>query len=370
MRKRIILSAAVLTLLLPAACEKPQGNGKDDWKMSSVTAILPDDLEEFDLDYEKPGKSLEFLWECEDTDAEYAIVFSLSEELDEPVCIDVEDGLSAKVTHKEFDGILADLGVGEYRMGELFWAIRATKSGKDSYSYSEVRSMKLFRFYSPFIDPRDGEEYGVCRVSDAMTGDYSVWMRANMRAVKYSDGTEIGDGVKFYTPKEGEDESIAKVYGGYYRWTAAVRGNHGAEEGEKLQGVCPDGWHVPTKAEWDFLINACTSDDNPAGSLKNKAYWDPASTNGNKPVTNILGFDMAATGYIWEVPANDVIENGANTYFWTATEPREGDVYPWNPDPADFPSQGVTYGFTKDDFGAALYPYDRSRGYSVRCVLD
>ena len=58
------------------------------------------------------------------------------------------------------------------------------------------------------------------------------------------------------------------------------------------------------------------------------------------------------------------------TYFWTATAPKAGDIYPWNPPVENFPNQAVTYGFNVNDFGAALYPYDRTRGFSVRCVLD
>lgn len=366
--KKSILTAAALTAILFSACDKPAQNDKNNEQVSKVEAILPDDLEEYELDYDKQDKTIEFEWESENESAEYSIVFSIDDELSDPVNIEAGNATSCKITHKQLDDVLSGLGVGIYKKSRVYWAISAVKG--DKKSFSEVRSMEVFRFYGPFRDPRDNEEYGVCRITDELTGDYSVWMRENTRATKYSDGTEIGDGVKFYEPKEGEDEALAKIYGGYYTWNAAVRGNNGAEEGEKLQGVCPDGWHVPTKPEWDFLINACTSEDNPGGSLKNPAYWDKNATNGGKPVTNSIGFDMAGSGYIWEVPVNDVIENGIVTYFWTATAPKDGDVYPWNPNPADFPGQGVTYGFNANDFGAALYPYGRSRGYNVRCVLN
>lgn len=72
--------------------------------------------------------------------------------------------------------------------------------------------MKLFRFYKPFIDPRDNEEYRVCRVFDPISEDYAVWLADNLRATTYSDGTPLGENdVKFYTPQEGEDESWTKV---------------------------------------------------------------------------------------------------------------------------------------------------------------
>lgn len=364
--KKVLLSlASALFVFGAVSCQKENGNGDGD-QVAQIAVFSPDDLEEFDLDYENQQKKLTFEWESDDASATYSIIFSLSEEMTETESVEVGTGFVKDLTHLDFDNILADLGVGEYKRGTLYWAIQGVSEA--GTSMSEVRSMELFRFYKPFVDPRDNEEYRVCKVVDKLTGDYAVWLADNLRATKYSDGTEIGEnGVKFYSPGEDGDPEMVDIYGGYYTWTAMMRGDKGAEEGEKIQGVAPQGWHIPTKAEWDFLINACTDSDNPAESLKNKDYWDPASLNVGK---NTIGFNMAAAGYIWEIPVNDVIENGAKAYFWTATAPKEGDVYPWDPPVADFPNQGVTYGFDKDDFGAALYPYSRSRGYSVRCVLD
>ena len=103
--------------------------------------------------------------------------------------------------------------------------------------------MDLFRFYKPFVDPRDNEEYRVCRVEDALTGDYAVWLADNMRATVYADGTAIGaEGVRFYgdNPDDGTMTDMKDIYGGYYTWTAAVRDVASAESGTQVQGVCPD----------------------------------------------------------------------------------------------------------------------------------
>lgn len=104
-----------------------------------------------------------------------------------------------------------------------------------------------------------------------------------------------------------------------------------AESGAQVQGVCPDGWHVASKAEWDFLINGCTDEDEPGTALKEASFWDPSATNIG---ANTLGFNMAGAGYIWQtedpaaepLSANTVIEAGMNTYFWTSTAPKEGDI--------------------------------------------
>lgn len=366
--KRTLFFLAVITVgIAIVSCNKNTNEGEEQ-QVAQIAIYSPDDLEEFDLEYDNQDKSLTFEWESDDPTATYSILFSLSEDMSATEAIEVGTETTRDVTHAEFDEILGALGVKEYNGATLYWAIQGTTAAGNSMS--EVRSMDLFRFYKPFVDPRDNEEYRVCRVEDALTGDYAVWLADNMRATVYADGTAIGaEGVRFYgdNPDDGTMTDMKDIYGGYYTWTAAVRDVASAESGTQVQGVCPDGWHMPSKDEWDFLINGCTDEDEPGTALKEASYWDANATNVGK---NSIGFNMAGAGYIWEPLTNRIDDEGMNTYFWTATAPKEGDVYPWDPPVADFPTQGVTYGFAANDFGAALYPYNRGRGFSVRCVLD
>lgn len=333
--------------------------------VGNIVVYLPDDLEEIDLDYKAQNKKIDFEWEeVEGEGVEYSLVFSLSEEMDNVQAKDVDYNTSFSITHLEFDDLLAKMGVGEYKRGTVYWLVEATTSkGKVR---SEVRSMNVFRFYKPFIDPRDNEEYRVCRVVDIASGNYAVWLADNIRAKVYSDGTAIdNDKMLFHSDESNPD--LVKAIGGYYTWTVVMRGTVGAEEGEKIQGIAPVGWHIPTKIEWDFLINNCGDSTIPGTELKDNKMWDPSATDIGR---NSIGFNIIGTGYVWSLPENTPIEIGANTYFWTSTVPKAGDVYPWDPSPELFPNQGVTYGFMANDPGAALYPYDRTRGFSVRCVLD
>ena len=373
MKKSMFLVAAMAGVLFAACSEETGNEGTKEPVACDVNVILPDDLEEFDLDWSDKTRTLEFEWECEDPEAEYSIVFSLLDDLSSPYKVVVgKDVYQTSMTHEQLDLVMEELGVPAYRNADIYWAIEGVNG--NAVSESVVRSMMLFRFYKPFVDSVNNQEYKVCRVVDETTGDYAVWMAENLRSTKYSDGTAIGDDVRFIGDNPGEDPTMKDVYGGYYTWTGAVRGTTGAESAPKVQGACPEGWHVASKPEWDFVIN-CTG-ENP-GSLKNAAYWVPEATNNNKPVTNAFGFGLPGAGYIWQSEAegqrplaNGVIENGKFACYWTANAPVEGDVYPWNPPVSDYPWQGVTYAFNANDHGAALYPYVRGRGYSVRCVLD
>lgn len=376
MKKSLVLMAAMAGVLF-AACEPENGQSTKEPQASEITAILPDDLEVIELDWANKTTELDFEWESADESATYSIVFSLEDDLSSPYKVEAGKVLEYALTHEDLDEVLAELGVPAYRCADVYWAIESVNG--DLTASSDVRSMNLFRLYRPFVDTVNEDEYKVCRVTNEMTGDYAVWMAENLRAVKYSDGTSIGADVRFYGDAVADnagDAAMKNVYGGYYTWTGAVRGNTGAEVAPKVQGACPAGWHVASKSEWDFLINSL-EEGNPGGALKNASYWNQNATNGNKPVSDAIGFGLPAAGYIWQSEAegqaplaNGVIEAGNFACYWTANAPVEGDVIPWNPPVADFPYQGTTYAFNANDFGAALYVYPRGRGYSVRCVLD
>ncbi len=359
--KKLLFLAALGAVLL-ASCKKDEGN--DNGTIAAIEIRYPDDLEELELDYSNPNRKLEFSWlPASDASLQYKLIFSLDEQLQSPQTIDAGTVAGLDVSHQELEQLLERLGVRAYHRGEVFWTVEV--QGGAGSKRGDVRSMKVFRFLKPFTDPRDNEEYRVCRIVDPVTGDYAVWMAENLRATTYADGTAL-PGYRMY---DGDDPARIKVYGAYYDWNTVMRGNRGAEEGEKIQGIAPDGWHIPTKNEWDFIINSADVGNGPATELKDKEWWDPSSINVG---TNSGGFGMPGAGYIWtnSNPDHAVLESGAYAYYWTATQPVSGDVFPWDPPAAEFPNQATTYGFNKDDFGAALYPYPKERGFSVRCVAD
>lgn len=370
MKKILYILASAMLVLFAACTKEPAGNNdnpdnpqkEDDNKGKdkvNIEVIFPDDLEEIALEYSNQTKTLQFEWESDSETAEYSIVFSLSKDLSSPQVISAGNGFTKKLTHADLDGILEDLGVGAYKEGEVYWTIQ---SGDTK---GEVRSMKLLRFFGPFTDPRDGQIYRVCRVVDPLTGESAVWLADNLRATSYADGTPLtGLDVIFWAPNETFGEEWVDIFGGYYTWNAAMRDVAAVENGERVQGIAPDGWHMPSLEEWQFLLNNCTEDDTPGTDLKDKNLWDPGAEG-----VNSLGFNMAGTGYVWE-GCDFVIEAGSFTAFWAATVPVAGDVIPWSPSEAEFYHQGYSYSFTKNDYGAALYVYDRARNYCIRCVLD
>lgn len=110
-------------------------------------------------------------------------------------------------------------------------------------------------------------------------GSAGVWMIENLRATKLADGTPLNnegttatDNVYFafaYPNKSKEYFDTNPRIGLLYDWAAATNKKNintvaqtpGAldgnsieiskhKEGVHLQGICPNGWHLPTAAEW------------------------------------------------------------------------------------------------------------------------
>ncbi|WP_255252420.1 FISUMP domain-containing protein [Fibrobacter sp. UWT3] len=97
-----------------------------------------------------------------------------------------------------------------------------------------------------------------------------------------------------------------------------VGGMKNAWFGEK--DACPTGWHVPTKAEWQTLIDHTT-----AAALKSTTGWD-----GGRNGTNESGFSAYPDGYYYTYGTKGIQGKGTSAYFWTSSTKYSdgtGDVY-------------------------------------------
>ena len=99
----------------------------------------------------------------------------------------------------------------------------------------------------------DGNRYKTVKINGMQ------WMVENLRTTHYADGTPIAKAQPdskdteqplYYDRFEQQDST--KKYGLLYNWFAAVRSTASDTSGI-VQGVCPDGWHLPSESEWDML---------------------------------------------------------------------------------------------------------------------
>ncbi len=134
-----------------------------------------------------------------------------------------------------------------------------------------------------------------------------------------------------------EDRNLyCRMYGRLYTWLAAMY-------------ACPEGWHLPSTAEFQTLFAAVGGEDIAGTVLKSKSGW---YNNGNG--TNAFGFSALPAGV--RVNYGVFLDAGNGAYFWSATEYDSSDAY------------GM-YLYYNDDIAYLDYD-DESTARSVRCLRD
>jgi len=192
----------------------------------------------------------------------------------------------------------------------------------------------------------DGNTYDAVQIGN------QVWMAENLRTTRYADGTTIPLGTSTSTttayryapgPNQSNEENMENVahYGYLYNWPAVMHNENTSDANPSgVQGICPDGWHVPSDAEWTELTDymstqpAYIAGGNPehiAKALATTWGWNSSSEidaiGNNLSTNNATGFSAPPAGTIQGVPGNFWVVFGEATYFWTATE----EETPWDP---------------------------------------
>lgn len=106
--------------------------------------------------------------------------------------------------------------------------------------------------------------------------DAGWWMVENLRTTKWPDGSnvdlnyipdptidnnEVGKFAAYTSPLM--NTNLVEEYGYFYNYNAATRYSPEDPSGPVVQGICPNGWHIPSQSEWRLLLqvikeNPCT----------------------------------------------------------------------------------------------------------------
>jgi len=124
----------------------------------------------------------------------------------------------------------------------------------------------------------DGNTYVTVKIGDQW------WMAENLRVTRDPSGAPIDS----HVPNNEED--LIPTYGRLYTWDVVMNGS--TQPG--AQGIAPDGWHIPSDAEWDALFAFLGGDSLAGGALKESgtAHWDSP----NAGATNSSGFSGLPAG--------------------------------------------------------------------------
>jgi uncharacterized protein (TIGR02145 family) len=120
----------------------------------------------------------------------------------------------------------------------------------------------------------------------------------------------------YYYDFGGNSYPIDEV-GYYYTWAAVMHNSSSSNDiPSGVQGICPNGWHVPSSAEFSELMNFLTGDyiaGKEGLALRSNYAWQNEMDTG----TNYYGFCALAKGYHY---SDFYGETGTNSVFWSTLE--------------------------------------------------
>ena len=207
-------------------------------------------------------------------------------------------------------------------------------------TYDEVTvAFYTWQCNSPFTDIRDGQTYETVQIGE------QCWMAENLNiGTMINSGSQTNNGeIEKYCYNN--DPANCNVYGGLYQWNEMMQ--YTTTQG--VQGICPEGWHLPTDAEW------CTLEQEVDTTITcSSTGWRGIDGGTKLKQGGSSGFEALFAG---NRDADGSFNNlGSFAYFWSSSE--YSGLYAW---------RRTLYVST-----ATVYRYDtnKSSGFSVRCIKD
>ena len=108
------------------------------------------------------------------------------------------------------------------------------------------------------------------------------------------------------------DTALCSTYGALYSWSELMQYNF--QEGS--QGICPDGWRIPTVTDWQILINYLGGANQAGGKLKESGTTHWKSPNLVSEETSI--FNALPSGY-FNAQNNQFQSIEESTYLWSSS---------------------------------------------------
>ena len=187
-----------------------------------------------------------------------------------------------------------------------------------------------------------------------------VWMTENLN-ISY----DIGSAKSYCLEDDPEDCS---KYGYRYTWSAAMDSAGKYSDATAgcgyeivckakilVRGACPKGWHLPSKTDFNDLVEMAGGKNEAAKKLDATSGWKNEKDNGSDD----YGFAAIPGGY-WDNYRQEALV-GSSAYFWSMVQ--------------YVPSTSTTTSYQAGIMnitGRYVYieGYDKRYAFSVRCILD
>lgn len=219
------------------------------------------------------------------------------------------------------------------------------------------------------VNDYDGNSYHTVVIGD------QCWMRENLRTTHYADGKALKLGTYvsetelcYYYPNH--EQGNALKYGLLYSWFTVMNGVKATEENPSgVQGICPNGWHLPSNFEWmgleDYVgyhndYHCGTDVNNIARAMASSDGWYKDFMTHGQPCCIIENLSTNNATGMSVLPAGDYngtyVGFGTDCGFWTASEG------------SDLSSPIHRFYYTNAVVEINCTP--KVAGYAVRCVKN
>ena len=224
------------------------------------------------------------------------------------------------------------------------------------------------------------DEVGIVTDQDGNNYDYlcygdQAWTVENAEMVTYRDGTpipQVTDNAEWQNLTTGawsyfdNDPTKGKLYNWY-----AVMGIHDTDPNTPNKEFAPEGWHVPSDAEWttleEYLIangynyDGTTTENKIAKSMASSTGWYSSTNTGaignDQSTNNSSSFNAFPEGY--RRSNGSFYNEGVSAVFWSSTEFDTDDAWA-----RDLVNDGRY--LDRDYVDGSSFRY----GFSVRLVKD
>jgi len=223
-------------------------------------------------------------------------------------------------------------------LGQTYY-VRAYATNIAGTAYGK---QKAFVFDTVHASDADGNVYNTVTIGS------QTWLKENLKTTRYQDGSLVPNIVNSSWGVQtagaycwyNNDTRNKDIYGALYNFYTV----------QDSSGLCPTGWHIPSKAEWDKLIEYVGGAEVAGVKLMEAGpvHWKPY----NK-ATNETGFTALPGGDRWTTDFFYLEFKGS---WWTATEFDAWKAY--------CSAMASSYQDVR------MYESEKFVGLSVRCVKD
>ena len=247
------------------------------------------------------------------------------------------------------DKIIGGTGIGEYSLTltgltqKTTYYVRAYATNEIGTAYSNQIKLTT-NTASTTISDIEGNIYNTVSIGN------QIWMASNLSTSRYRNGAYIpyilnsnqwaltkSPALSFYN----HDNTYETNYGKQYNWYAVT----------DTQGICPNGWHIPSNNEWTILSDFLGGLNVAGGKMKamGTQFWSfPSNGNNSSGFTGLPGGFRNVDGTFGIL--------GYNGFWWSATDENEQKAF----------NRSIIYTDNVLSVGSS----SKNQGFSVRCLKD